>query len=58
MDIEGGMDLNFKREMQYRVQILKVLLHTPPPWEKESFIRIVGTSISKIVVLSILKTGL
>jgi len=50
------MELTFKRGiLDSIVEFLKVFLHLPPPLERERFMRIVETTVSKSVVLSIQK---
>jgi len=50
------MELTFKKRIpNCIVEFLKVFLHPPPPLERENFIRIVDTTVSKLVALSIPK---
>jgi len=52
--VPGGTDFQEENCKLYE-RFLKVSLHPPPPLERESLIRIVEITLSKVVVLSILK---
>jgi hypothetical protein len=50
------VELTFKRRILSCIEdFLKVFFHPPPPMERESFMRIVERTVSRIVVLSIVK---
>ncbi len=55
-DLKMLMDLTFRRKILICIaELLKVLLHPPPPLERESLFKVVGLMIQKMAVLSIEK---
>jgi hypothetical protein len=42
-------------DSRFRMKILKVFLHPPPPLERESILREVGLTIPKMILLSMEK---